>query len=320
VRAVPFALLLAGLSACGAELGDPAPGSEDDALVQVQQPASRSSPGQLPILYHGGPVMKRPVHLYYIFYGGWSRSRDARDIALYEHFARYIGGSAYYAINTGYSDTQGAVSPTVIYGGKAFDAYSQGKGAKLKPKSTFQIVTRAIRRGALPRDPSAVYVILASPDVVGLLPWIDGKDRDNFCAWHGSGRLEGDALKLAFVYDARHTSPDPTAMSCLYEEHGMPGTATPNDAPGADHTITMVAHELAETVTDPFVTAWYDRYKAEGHWWDEENGDKCEWTFGPTFRVGPRGAPANVMLGGRPFLLQELWINEGGGHCGLSRF
>ncbi len=37
--------------------------------------------------------------------------------------------------------------------------------------------------------------------------------------------------------------------------------------------VSVIAHELEETVTDPMLNAWYNSKGAE-------NGDMCAWTFG----------------------------------------
>ena len=48
----------------------------------------------------------------------------------------------------------------------------------------------------------------------------------------------------------------------------------------------------------------------------EENADRCAWTYGSTFAVGP--ARANLTLGSRHFLIQANWINTPSGGCVLS--
>ena len=53
----------------------------------------------------------------------------------------------------------------------------------------------------------------------------------------------------------------------------MPQTTTPNGDFGVDSMISVLAHELAETGSDPLINAWMDSA-------GEENGDKCAWNFG----------------------------------------
>jgi hypothetical protein len=68
---------------------------------------------------------------------------------------------------------------------------------------------------------------------------------------------------------------------------------------------------LANTVTDPSLVSWYDRNGLE-------MAQKCGWTFGPTYQA-PNGSLANVRLGQRDFLLQQLWWpTRKGGVCSLA--
>jgi hypothetical protein len=69
---------------------------------------------------------------------------------------------------------------------------------------------------------------------------------------------------------------------------------------------TVMAHELAESATDPVLNAcqWY------GADLGQENGDKCAWQWGTTY-TSANGARANVRLGPRDFLLQMNWVNAG---------
>ena len=78
----------------------------------------------------------------------------------------------------------------------------------------------------------------------------------------------------------------------------------------------VIAHELNETVTDPEINAWF-HIDGSG-----EVGELCitsnfATTFGPTF-TSLNGAHANVVLSGRQFLLQQNFLNSGGGFCAMG--
>jgi hypothetical protein len=47
-----------------------------------------------------------------------------------------------------------------------------------------------------------------------------------------------------------------------------------------------------------------------------ENADKCAWKFGTTYTAN--GALANANLGGFDYLIQQNWVNAGGGYCAMS--
>jgi len=82
-------------------------------------------------------------------------------------------------------------------------------------------------------------------------------------------------------------------------------TVSPNNNVALDATASVFAHEVDETITDPFLNAWYDSRGAE-------NADKCAWTFGTTL---PVGAPANVAkynvtYGSYKYLIQQNWLAD----------
>jgi hypothetical protein len=80
----------------------------------------------------------------------------------------------------------------------------------------------------------------------------------------------------------------------------------PNNDIGADGTLSDVAHEIAETLTNgvsfttgPYPTAWYETNNSG------EIGDKCNWLNGP---LGSNNA--DVTINGHPYLIQEEWSNK----------
>jgi hypothetical protein len=83
-----------------------------------------------------------------------------------------------------------------------------------------------------------------------------------------------------------------------------PPGSDPQGNPEAELSLDVVAHELAESLTDPYGTGWMDPTGME-------TGDKCE--FGPQrgtpLGYAPDGAPYNQLLNGHEYLLQEMWSN-----------
>ena len=71
-----------------------------------------------------------------------------------------------------------------------------------------------------------------------------------------------------------------------------------------------IAHELSEAVTDPDLNAWFDDTGME-------NADKCAFTFGHV-ELAPNGSGTNVHWGSRDFLIQQNWVNAGGGSCAVA--
>ncbi len=99
-----------------------------------------------------------------------------------------------------------------------------------------------------------------------------------FCGYHSYTILNGVSIKFGFVGNSETQCPG----ACTAQVKG------PNGDRGVDGMASVLAHELAEVVTDPELNAWYD---ANG----QENADKCEWTFGTLYAVS-NGAAANTMV------------------------
>jgi hypothetical protein len=242
------------------------------------------------ISYHNGPLILGTTNVYYIWYGNWSGNTAP---AILNNLASSIGGSPYYAINTTYYDAKKRyVTNAVQYMGASTDNYSQGTA--LTDASVKAIVANQISSGALPRDTNAVYFVLTSADVNETSGFCT-----QYCGWHTYGSIAGANIKYSFV-----GNPDRCPSACSAQ------TTSPSGNAGADGMASIIAHELAEAVTDPNLNAWYD---SQGM----ENADKCSWKFGATYAT-PNGAQANMKLGGVDYLIQQNWVNANGGSCTLS--
>ncbi len=239
------------------------------------------------IFYHGGPVMTSGVHMYYIWYGNWSGNSA---VTILTDLANGIGGSPYFNINTTY--TNGSSVPvlnSVTYSGSRNDSYSHG--TSLSDSAIQAVVSGAISAG-LPKDANGVYFVLTSADVTASSGFCT-----SYCGWHTHGTIGGTDIKYAFI-----GNPDRCPSACSVGE-------APNGNAGADGMASIISHELEEATTDPDLNAWYDR---RGY----ENADKCAWTFGTTH--GSSGALWNMTFGGRDWLIQQNWVNAGGGFCAVS--
>jgi hypothetical protein len=244
------------------------------------------------IFYHGGAVILGTTHVYFIWYGNWS-SNTATTIL--PDWASNVGGSAYYAINATYYDgANNHVANSVTYGGAVFDNYSLG--TSIDDNAIFTIVSTAIANGSLPADANGVYFVLTSPDVAETSGFCT-----SFCGWHSWGTFNGVLSQYSFVGNT---------LACPGGCEGSPGNE-PNGNEGADGMASIMTHELDESVTDPHGDAWYD---AGGN----EVGDLCNFQFGGKLYRTANGSIANLHLGSRYFLLQEDWVNAGGGSCSIG--
>jgi len=265
---------------------------QNSAHTGAGRPKSGGGTG---ITYHGGPLLgtvsSKPVNVYVIWYGNWSGNSATTIIP---NFLNAIGGSPYFNINNSYYNGSGAhVQNAVAFSGTATDNSSQG--AALSDAQIQAIVSSAITSGKLPSDSGAVYFVLTSADVTETSGFCT-----SYCGWHTAATLNGTDIKYAFV-----GNPDRCPSACEAQS-----ASSPNNNPGADGMVSIIAHELEEATTDPDLNAWYDSRGAE-------NADKCAWTFGTTYSLA-NGSVYNMILGANYYLIQRNWVNSGSGYCALS--
>jgi hypothetical protein len=306
-----FSLFAAGLLACGAltmpvaAFGDDNNGGQNqDTRADGRGDRIKGSPPRAAteavvtgngINYHGGPVL-HTINVYYIWYGNWA-GLDPTGHNILTDFARNDGGSPYFAINTTYGDTLGDVPNVVTFSGETTVA---GTNTALSDSDIANIVAAGLGQfGGIP-DTNGVYFVLTAPGITETSGFLT-----QYCGWHTNGTFTNGTtnwdIKYAFVGNAA----GPNLGNCAWQTAN-----SPNGDPGADAMVSVVAHELEETATDPDLNAWYDGAGAE-------NADKCAWTFGTTYNPG-NGSLANMKLGARDFLIQQNWLNAQGGKCVLS--
>ncbi len=277
--------------------GRPVDSSAGSAGATAGTPTGYSLNG---ITYHGGPIITAASNIYYIWYGNWSGNSAT---SLLTTLANKLGGSKYFNINTTYTNSTGGkvMNSTSLKGSVSVGYISttaSPTGTSLTDTDIKNIVTSALSTKKLPTDANGVYFVLTSKDVK------EGSSTSsfiaNYCGWHNHAAVGAVDIKYAFVGDP--TTQGLTA--CAIQ------ATSPNGNPGADGMASVIAHELAESVTDPDLNAWYDST-------GKENADKCAWTFGTTFYAA-NGSKANITLGGVNYLLQQIWVNAGGGSCKMS--
>lgn len=242
-----------------------------------------------PISYHNGPLLSTPT-AYIIWYGNWNRGNGTdtpEGQAIVEDFLSNVGGSGYYKINTTYSAGGYTISGNVNFtkgANETTDAYSQG--TKLRDATVLKVVQTAISNGKLPADANGVYFVLTSSDVNETSGFCT-----QYCGWHtgtSSSLTSNGRLRYSFVGNAARCINACAAQS-----------VSPNNNPGVDGMISVVAHELEEANTDPDPrSGWVDSGGAE-------NADKCAWTFGSHQTTLPNGSVYNVSLGTRNYLIQR---------------
>ncbi len=270
------------------------------------QMAGNPIPGQ--ILYHGGPIL--PVTKVAAVY--WATNRiyangptpgsagpGSADGSLVGYFLNHLGGSRYFNINTTYYDqvsgghtVQNAVSYTQYW------APTDAPLADGSPIPDAQLQTKLIAgftSGTLTYDPQTIYAVFTAGNTN-----LGGGFGTAYCAYHGIFTWNSPQGAKAVIFAAQpYNQQFPSACSA--------NLASPNGDAAADREINTLAHEIEESTTDYQLNAWFD---APGN----ENADKCAWTFGTTYPAA-NGAPANMPIGAKHFLIQQNWVNQGAGSC-----
>ncbi|HKV38008.1 MAG TPA: hypothetical protein VJX67_02255 [Blastocatellia bacterium] len=265
----------------------------EPSSIGFSLPSGGTSTVNPPLTYNGGPLINTPV-IYFIWYGNWNQSNGSDNPAgqqILRDFANSIGGSPYFQLNTTYNAGGFTISGNVTFGGEATDTGSQG--TRLRDSSILAIVNRAINNHLLPYNANGVYFVLTSTNISETSGFCSF-----YCGWHTAGNASAGPVRYSFVGNANR---------CL---NGCAAQTTgPNGNAGVDGMVSIVAHELEESTTDPNLDAWFDSQGAE-------NGDKCAWTFGHSQFRTSNGAFANVTTAKRNFLIQRnIEITGSGDLC-----
>lgn len=250
------------------------------------------------ILYHGGPVMVGPNHVYVVYYGSFTTTATS----IIDTFLQNLGGSGAYNVNsTYYNGSNQNITNLLSYtpaNDSYVDSYSQGHSLRSSfPPTELQAVLAA---GHLPTDSTGIYLLIMSPDVA--VP------SGFYCGYHthSTSIVVGTDIKYAVIPDP----PGPTYHGCSGNVSTYGDTTSPNGDIGADSVADTAIHEISETVTDPDINAWYTKSGLEA-------GDLCNFVYGTTF-TATNGSHANHVFGNRQYLVQAIWANTTPGYCALS--
>ncbi|KAK9840576.1 hypothetical protein WJX81_002140 [Elliptochloris bilobata] len=242
-----------------------------------------TAPGEgTPVMrYHGGSIITQPVTIYLVMYGTW----DASVPTGLASFLNALSGTTWMQINQAYTDSRGGRgTATMRHGGTCYDTGT--RGASLSDADVLAVILGCLSAGVLPQDPSGLYYLISSPEVAQKGFCVD------YCGWHDVGP---NNLLYGFVGSTLRCP-----NTCQVQ------TVGPNGASALDGVASILAHEIAETITDPYTDAWYD---SSG----EEGADKCAWRYGAAWQAA-NGAKANTVLSnGNTYLLQTNWSPNGGG-------
>lgn len=226
----------------------------------AQQPATD-------LLYHNGPVMTAPVTVRPIYWGTkWANLNYIGDktTGLTNLYSGY-SNSAHAAISSQYGQSNGAKTSTVV---SVVAPVIDTTAAKYS--RTLDISKEVLKMNPTSLDETAYYPVYTD------IPRGSAK----FCAWHSSfTTTDGKHIKFAFFFDIQNDTS--CSVTGAYTEPSLVTQSLAN----------VSIHELAEAMTDPEITAWYDKNGLE-------NADKCAWKF------------KEVTLNQTKWILQGEWDNK----------
>ena len=262
-----------------------------DSALPAAPPTGGTGSVTPAITWHGGPVMGGSPDIHLIWYGNWAQtngSDNAAGQAIVRDFMTNVSGSNYLAINKGYTGSGGTqVSGLLNAPHEATVGYLSGARAKrLRDSDIATIVGNYINSHGGPQT-NAVYFVLTSSDVNETSGFCTA-----YCGWHTNGTIAGANIRYSFVGNANRC-----LSGCAIQ------STSPNNNPGVDGMVSVVAHELEEALSDPDPrSGWADSAGAE-------NADKCAWTFGHAQQTAANGSFYNITLptatGTRNFLVQR---------------
>jgi hypothetical protein len=263
MRISPAALLVATSSLIGCA---PTPDNLDevDSPIRELAPSNNTTSKALPLVDHNGPVLMASK-TYAIYWGDSSAfpsDLESGMTALLTGFenSSYLGIAAQYMRGGGVATT---------YAGALTDSSlppASGVSASTLGNEVCKLVANP--------DPNGVYIVFTS----------NGPSRGSFCAWHNKATCNGVTFQVAYIPNqALLPGCSPYTVSNLGCNTYSVGTVSSADS---------VAHEFMESVTDPLITAWYDKQKAE-------IADKCNFNY----------QACVTLTGGSTWQIQSEWSN-----------
>jgi hypothetical protein len=192
------------------------------------------------LIDHGGPVIST-TRTFALWWGDTAAfASDARPSI--ERLLGGLDGSTYLNIANQY--LRGA-RVTTSFGGTLFDASPPPVNDPPKSVIVLEACQALLQHGISPRTGDLVFVYTSNfPEFPNNVP--------KYCGWHGWGACLDQTLLVAYIPDVTNTLCAAVTDICK-TGYSLSTVAF----------ITTSAHELMESITDPFATGWYLDYFIE---------------------------------------------------------
>jgi hypothetical protein len=239
------------------------------------------------LLDHGGPVLTAP-NIYTIFYG------DSWSTATMDGINTFLTnlGQSNYLKNT--IVQLGAGQPT-------FKSSAVLTSVTINDISSRSAISSYLKKkiagglfGSSSFNPQGIYVFLVDKS---RSKWMSGYDS----TWGGYHSHWGAVSMgtFAVIGGGGNNCKWNFGTNSIY-------TSTPTNDVWIDYVFSMIAHEVPEAISDPFLTKWYD---SSGY----ENGDKCNAypvVANLVNKSTGKGPLYNAIIGGQYYFLQTNYDNE----------
>jgi hypothetical protein len=288
-------------------------------IVPAHGHADLASGKSIPVVYHGGSVM-RGVTIHTIFWAPsgyrFDGSPAAGVLGYKQMLQRFFTDVAHdsgsqsnvFSVLPEFADRRGQGHYAITYSAAAdsidvSDPYPPAGKQCPSPASVATCVTdlqvqRELDKVIQAHDPSGhglhdLWFVFLPPDVDTCIQ-VGSCGTNAYAGYHSLSNLGHGPTIYALV-------PDP-----LIEFTPPPG-ADPQGNPEAESSIDTSAHETVEAITNPEGDGWMD---PNGF----EVGDKCENPEdGTPLGYAPNGSPYDQLIGGDKFLVQMMWSNARSG-------
>ena len=324
------AVAVIALGACAAEAGArvrlrPRIGPAMGIIPPVGEQQEIAIGSNLPVVYHGGQVMRGPVRIHTVFWAPpgyrFTGSPGPGILGYQPMIEQFVADSA------SDSDSLGNVFSVLR---EYPDRFGSGQYAL-----NYRPLVDSIddRRAYPPRSkqcasPSGIATCVTDLEVQRELGRLIGRQRARglgdlwfvFLPPNVDTCLAEDACgsnDFAGYHSLSNSGHGPVIYSIivdpLIEVQNIPG-ADPRGNPEAESSIDTVAHEAVEAITDPKGVGWMD---PNGF----EVADKCEDgpQVGTPLGSAPNGSVYNQLIGGHQYLIQGMWSNTRQGCVTRSR-
>jgi len=257
------------------------------------------SPANKPISCHGTcQTLTGAIALIPVWVGNWASSDVTNWNNVLGNIVSSLGGAAANSIalpghvfntNTLYYTSQGLTPPSLQWVANTDITDPTTTTVTDSDVATHINSFITAHPGVVPLGTSPVYIYIGANSTL-----LTSGFGTTYCGWHTYGSASnGGPSSIPYIAIQDFTS--------NYNSACAPQTTSPNGSASLDAMASVMVHEVDESLTDPFFSAWYDAY---GY----ENADKCVRTYGKYYYSGT--ARYNVQFGSLKYLIQQNWLEN----------